>query len=111
MTAAVLLLLLPLGLPVFTLEKVLAPPVAHSEHMVCDKRAEEHAKVAPVNNIRSISIAHNDIQECYCFGDNYDKGCKRYVLVLPIFTLVCVVTTNISVCGGNQSKCVWWRTQ
>ena len=44
------------------------------------------------------SYAHNEIQECYCFGDNYAEGGKRCVLVLPVLKARQGIV--------NQSKCV-----
>ena len=45
-----------------------------------------------------LTYGHNEIQECYCFDDNYDEGGKRCVLVLPVL--------NAGQGIGNQSKCV-----
>ena len=76
----------------FTLEKVLAPPVTHSGHMVCNKRMAGACKSG------LLTYGHNEIQECYCFDDNYDEGGKRCVLVLPVL--------NARQGIVNQSKCV-----
>ena len=78
----------------FTLEKVLAPPVTHSGQMVCNKRMAGACKSG------LLTYGHNEIQECYCFGDNYNyaEGGERCVLVLP------VLNTRQGI--GNQSKCV-----
>ena len=72
--------------------EVLAPPVTHSGQMVCNKRMAGACKSG------LLTYGHNEIQECYCFDENYDEGGKRCVLVLPVL--------NAGQGIGNQSKCV-----